>query len=98
MLQIPISAIPWQVFNVVLDGQKCKISLRQIAQSLYCDLICDDQTIFVGRICEDGTPINCYPSRYFRGNLVFYDTKGNEHPQYEGLNDRWILTYTAENE
>ena len=26
------------------------------------------------------------------------DTLGNSDPQYEGLNDRWILVYASENE
>lgn len=92
-VQIPVSAIPWQTFSVTLNGQHCIISLRQIAESIYCDLIVDNVEIFKGAICEDVALINQYPSRYFTGSLYFVDTKGNERPHYSGLNTRWILLY-----
>jgi hypothetical protein len=96
IVQIPLSAIPWQEFDIVLNGQNCTISLRQIAESLFCDLTVDGVEIFKGRICEDDSPINLYPSRYFTGTLFFEDTKGAENPQYQGLNSRWILLYDDE--
>ena len=98
MIVIPLDAIPWQAFNIVLDGQKCAIEIRQIAQNLYCDLTVNDIDVFKGRICEDRASINLYPTRYFSGNLIFIDTRGKDHPQYEGLGTRWILVYVSEDE
>lgn len=95
--QIEISPIPWQEFSVVLDSQNCVISLRQVAESIYCDLTCNDIEIFKGRKVCIGTPINCYPSPNFKGKLYMVDTLGNSDPQYEGLNDRWILVFESEN-
>ena len=94
--QIPLSAIPWQTLSVVLDGQNCLISLRQVAENLFCDLTVNDIEIFKGAICADRSAINQYPSRYFSGTLYFVDTKGTENPQYEGLTDRWVLLYDSE--
>ena len=95
-VQIPIGAIPWQTFSVVLDGQNCMISIRQVAENLYCDLTVNDIEIFKGAICADRSAINQYPSRYFSGTLYFVDTKGHERPYYDELNSRWILCYDAE--
>lgn len=94
--QVPISPIPFQELSVVLDDQNCVIALRQIAQSIYCDLTVDDTVVFQGRICETESLINQYPSRYFRGQLYFVDTKGSANPQYEGLNSRWLLVYASD--
>lgn len=94
--RIPISAIPNQQLSVVLDDQNCVIALRQIAQSVYCDLTVDDAVVFQGRICETESLINQYPSRNFHGKLFFVDTKGSDNPQYEGFNSRWLLVYEPE--
>ena len=98
MIQITTSAIPWQEFSVLLDGQMCVIALRQMGGRLYCDLKCNDKNVFTGRICAHGMDINCYNSPDFKGLLFFVDTKGKAHPQYEGLNDRWVLCYETESE
>lgn len=98
MVEIPVSAIPFQEFSVVLDDQNCTIVLRQIAESLFCDLTVDERVVFQGRICEINAPINLYHSRFFKGSLIFVDTKGSDNPQYDGLGDRWVLIYISESE
>ena len=111
MIQINISALPWQEFSVVLDGQNCVISLRQVADHMYCNLTCEEVEIFKGRKVCVGTDINTYGNgqrsldyivnfliRQLPGKLRMIDTLGNSDPQYEGLNDRWILVYASENE
>ena len=98
MNQIVISALPFQEFSCVLGGQNCVITLRQIAESLYCDLAVDGVQIFAGRRCCIGTDINCYPTPLFSGRLFFIDTLGKSDPQYQELNSRWLLVYEeAEN-
>lgn len=91
--QIPVDPVPWQEFSVVLNGQNCVISLRQIAERLYADLTVGDTPIFTGRICQNGTAVNLYNDKDFSGKLVFADLLGNENPQYEGLGTRWVLLY-----
>lgn len=93
MNQIVISALPFQEFSCVLDGQNCVITLRQVAEYLFCDLMVEGVQIFSGRRCCVGTDINCYPTPLFSGRLFFVGTLGNSDPQYEGLNSRWILVY-----
>lgn len=93
--QIEISPLPWQEFSVVLDSQNCVIQLRQIAESLYCDLTCNEIEIFKGRKVCVGTDINCYPSPNFNGRLYFIDTLGRSDPHYEELNTRWLLLYES---
>ena len=96
IVEIPVDAIPWQEFSIVLNDYKCLISLRQVGESIFCDLTVDDIPIFKGAICEDRSAINQYPSRYFDGTLYFIDTKGKEKPEYTGLGDRWVLLYEYE--
>ncbi len=100
---IPLRAIPWQSFSVVLNGQNCVLSLRQMGERLYADLTCNDVEIFAGRLCTLGTKLNCYPTTNFQGSLFFFDNFGKQDPQYEGLGDRWTLIFSysdseAENE
>ena len=59
MNQIVISALPFQEFSCVLGGQNCVISLRQIAESLYCDLAVDGVQVFEGSRCCIGHDTNC---------------------------------------
>ena len=96
--KIEITPIPWQEFSVVLDGQNCVIALRQVAESIFCDLICNEVEIFRGRKVCLGTDINCYPSPNFKGRLFIEDLLGNADPQYEDLNSRWILLYQSAEE
>lgn len=65
---------------------------------MYCNLTCEEVEIFKGRKVCVGTDIKTYPSPNFKGKLRMIDTLGNSDPQYEGLNDRWILVYASENE
>ncbi len=98
MVIVPLDPIPWQSFSIVLGEHKCNISIRQYAESVYCDLESDGEVVFKGRICVDRHEINLYPSVNFSGKLVFVDTKGDEAPQYEGFGDRWFLLYFDEDE
>lgn len=91
---IPLQSIPWQSFSVVLNGQNCVISIRQMAERLYADLICNGVEIFTGRLCTLGTNLNCYPTPNFVGSLFFLDTFGKSDPQFEGLGDRWKLIFS----
>lgn len=98
MYQIPLQAIPAQRLNVVLDDQNCTIALYQRGRSLYMDLAVDSDTICNGAICRNGASIVQSPSLHFDGTLHFFDTLGNEDPQYSKLDTRWILLYVPDGE
>lgn len=92
-LEIPLSAIPYQEFYIILNNQNCYITLRQLGDFIYCSLRVDEHRIFDNVICNINAPINVYPSPYFSGILQFYDEKGTDKPHYSELGSRWKLKY-----
>lgn len=95
---IPLSAIPNQTLNVVLDGQDCTVSVYWRQERLYLDLVCNGTEIVTGAICENRANILQSRQLYFKGSLHFFDGEGDRPPTYEGLNDRWVLVFVAEDE
>lgn len=94
--EIPLSPIPYQELSVLLNGQNCIISLRQLGLFLYCSLSVDGRQIFNNIMCSINARVNVFKSPYFTGILKFYDTQGTDRPHYSELGSRWILVYRAE--
>lgn len=94
-LEVPISAIPYQEFYIILNNQNCYITLRQLGDYIYASLRVDNNVIFSNVICNINAPLNVYPSPYFTGILQFYDEKGTDKPHYSELGTRWKLKYRA---
>jgi len=97
MLQIPLSAVPSQTLNIVLDGQSCQIAVYQkqpitdeygVAAGLFFDLIVSGESIVTTRRCIDRTPI-LQDAQYFGvvGEFMFLDTLATEGgpPTFNGL-------------
>jgi len=66
MLQIPLSAVPSQTLNIVLDGQSCQIAVYQkqpivdeygVAAGLFFDLVVGGVPIKNAVRCLDRTPL-----------------------------------------
>jgi hypothetical protein len=88
MLQIPLSAVPSQTLNIVLDGQSCQIAVYQkqpivdeygVAAGLFFDLIANNTPIINTARCLDRTPIlqdKLYLSQPIglTGEFMFLDT------------------------
>lgn len=94
--EIPLSPIPYQELSVLLNGQNCIITLRQLGLFLYCSLSVDGRQIFNNIMCSINARVNVFRSPYFTGILKFYDTQGTDRPHYSELGSRWILVYRAE--
>lgn len=92
-LEVPVSAIPYQEFYIILNNQNCYITLRQLGDYIYASLRVDNNVIFSNVICNINAPLNVYPSPYFTGILQFYDEKGTDKPHYSELGSRWKLKY-----
>ena len=92
-LEVPVSAIPYQEFYIILNNQNCYITLRQLGDYIYASLRVDNNVIFSNVICNINAPLNVYPSPYFTGILQFYDEKGTDKPHYSELGTRWKLKY-----
>ena len=94
--QIPVDPIPYQEFAVILNGQNCFITLRQMGDFIYMSLRVDNTVIYNNLICDVNRVINIYPDANFSGKFFFVDTKGKVKPEYSGLNSRWLLYYSED--
>ena len=98
MKVIEIQPLPSQVFQVVLDGQECTISLFQRLGSMYLDLTVGTSVICEGAICQYGADIVQSKSSNFDGSLRFYDDQGLSAPKWEEIGSRYYLLYFSEGE
>jgi len=84
MQQIPLSAVPSQTLNIVLDGQSCQIAVYQkqpivdeygVAAGLFFDLLVGGQPIINTARCLDRTPL-LQDRQYLGvvGEFMFLDT------------------------
>lgn len=94
--QIPVDPVPYQEFAVILNGQNCFITLRQMGDFIYMSLRVDNTVIYNNLICDVNRVINIYPDANFTGKFFFVDTKGKVKPEYSGLNSRWLLYYSED--
>lgn len=94
--QIPVDPVPYQEFAVILNGQNCFITLRQMGDFVYMSLRVDNTVIYNNLICDVNRVINIYPDANFAGKFFFVDTKGKVKPEYSGLNSRWLLYYSED--
>lgn len=97
-VQIPLSPIPSQQFQIVLDEQDCDITVYTRNTGLYLDLEVEGQAVQNGAIVIEGVSIIQAPNSVFSGSLVLHDLWGEDNPEYTGLNDRWILAYYSADE
>ncbi len=88
MLQIPLSAVPSQTLNIVLDGQSCQIAVYQkqpivdeygVAAGLFFDLLVGGVPVINTARCLDRTPI-LQDRQYLgvSGEFMFLDTTATE--------------------
>lgn len=106
MQLVPLTAVPSQLVQAVLNGQSVSLSIYQLgmapATDLYCDLTSNGTPIVNCRKCRafSGSPTEAAPfllldAGYwgFQGDFLFIDSEGDEDPQYSGLGSRWQLIY-----
>lgn len=98
MKQIPLLALPNQRFSVVLDDQNVTITLKQNGGAVYISIECDKESVVSGHICNNDMQIPMFQTTKFKGHLVFHDTLGKCHPEYQGFGARYQLIYVAKDE
>lgn len=96
MQLIPLNALPSQTENIMLGSQICQINVYQKAYGIFVDLYVNNSLIIGGVIGQNLNRIVRYAYLGFIGDLIFYDTQGNEDPNYTGLGTRWQLLYLSE--
>lgn len=90
---IPVQSLPYQTFNVIINGQFIRIDLYQRSTGLYLDLWQSDIRTVAGAICQNENPILHAPYLGLGGDLFFMDFQGASDPTYDGLGSRYLLIY-----
>lgn len=94
MVIVPLSAIPAQRFQVVLNNQNCTIAIKKRGEYCYLTLICNGNIVTENTICLAGNNLVPYNNQYFVGSLFFIDKNGYyTPPRYELFNARYKLCY-----
>ena len=91
---VPISAIPAQRFQVVLNNQNCTITIKKRGEYCYLSLMCYGNIVTENTICLAGNNLVPYNNQYFSGSLMFIDKSGHYGvPKYELFGTRYKLVY-----
>lgn len=95
VLEIPLSATPYQTLSVQLGEQSCRVNVRQRRTGVFVDLYEQDRAVVLGVKALDRVAMVRGAYLGFDGQLFFADTQGNEPPRYDGLGSRWLLLWEA---
>ena len=95
MLIVPLTANPSQTLTTNLNGQVCQINVYQKFFGLFVDLYLNNNLIIGGVIAQNSNRIVRSLYLGFSGDLAFYDTQGNDDPDYIGLGTGWPLYYLS---
>ena len=98
MLGVPLSSVPSQSFQMVLDGQDCNIEILTRGERLYMNLAVNGIEIQNGAICINKVAIIQKPTNVFSGNFIFIDTLGESDPKWNALDSRYYLVYLSADE
>ena len=91
---VPISAIPAQQFQVVLNNQNCTITIKKRGEYCYFSLMANGNVVANNIVCLAGNNLVPYNNQYFVGSLFFIDKNGYyDVPKYELFNTRFKLVY-----
>ena len=94
MLIVPVSPIPAQRFQVVLNNQNCTITIKKRGEYCFFSLVCNGYDIANNVICLAGNSLVPYVSQHFIGTLLFIDKNGYyDVPKYDMLGTRYKLAY-----
>lgn len=95
---VPLKPVPNQTVVVNLGAQPCTIEVYQTFYRLFVNLAVNDVSLIVGVVAENFNRI--VRSKYlgFDGDLMIYDTQGNDTPEWAGLGSRFVLAYLTADE
>jgi hypothetical protein len=91
--QIAIQAVPSQDLAVVLNGQSCGVSLRELDGRQYFSLTLNGVVICRNILIQDRLPLASVDYGDLVGDFMSLDTQGATYPLYTGWGTRWVLLY-----
>ncbi|OUI83459.1 hypothetical protein HK22_08385 [Gluconobacter sp. DsW_056] len=95
MFRSRLSATASQSLNIVLNQQLVRLDVYQRSTGLFMDVWQNSTRVVAGAICQNLNPVIHADYLGLGGDFVFVDTQGAEDPTYDGLGDRFVLTFTA---
>lgn len=91
---IPLSVMPAQRFQCVLNGQNCVITIKKRGLYCYFSLTANGNVVTQNTICLCGNNLVPYKSQFFDGSVFFLDTSGHySNPNFNEFNTRYKLVY-----
>ena len=93
VVQIPLAATASQTLNVVLNQQLVRLDVYQRSTGLSLNVWLNDVQVVAGAICQNLNPVVHADYLDLGGDFVFVDTQGSDDPAYDGLGDRYVLTF-----
>lgn len=93
-LIIPLSAIPAQRFQCVINNQNCVIIIKKRGIHCYFSLTSNGTVVTQNTICLCGNNLVPYRNQAFDGSMFFIDMSGHySTPNYTEFNTRYKLVY-----
>lgn len=90
---IPLKAVPFQVFDIVLGTQSCSIEVFERNAGVFVDLYMNGQPVVLSSLARDRVKLVRAPYGGFVGDIAFLDTEGANDPTYKGFGTRYQLVY-----
>lgn len=94
-LEIPLTAIPFQTVNAVVNGQNYRITVRQLGVALFTSLMVDGAQVTSNVIASVNSGLIPHAQTLANTQIYWVDTQGADNPRYDGLGDRWRLIFEA---
>lgn len=96
MIVVPLQPAPAQTVGVTLNGQSCRIVVKQRRTGVFLDLYVNDAPMICGVLCLVGNRIVRSEYLEFAGDLAFIDTQADgvtDLVSFEGIGSRFFLAY-----
>lgn len=92
-MEIPLSAVPFQTVNAVVNGQNYQIAVRQNGAFVYTSLLVDGETVTNNVQAVAHGRLIPFAQTIAQTMLYWLDTQGCDRPQYQGLGERWKIIF-----
>ena len=93
MILIPTQPIPSQSISILLGGQSCIVTLRQLLDRQYLSLSANGVDLCDNVLIQFNSAIVRMGYTGFIGDIYCLDESGNQPPTYTGWSSRWNLYY-----